>query len=64
MESLYAFKSAHVRKQIGEIQVRINQLNELGTEESILEIMSLLNRHKQLDKVKLLLSDKLGRIII
>lgn len=64
MESLYAFKSAHVRKQIGEIQVRINQLNELGTEESILEIMSLLNQHKQLDKVKLLLSDKLGRIII
>jgi len=64
MESIYACKSARVRKQIGEIQTEINQLNELGTPESIQQIMLLLTEHKKLDKVKLLLSEKLGRTII
>lgn len=64
MESIYALKTARVRKRIAEIQHKINQLNELGTPESIEEIMNLLNEHKKLDIVKLLLSDKLGRTII
>ncbi len=64
MESIYSLKTAQVRKKIGEIQLKINQLNELGTSESIEEIMQLLNEHKKLDTVKLLLSDKLGRTII
>ena len=64
MESIYSYKSAFVRQQISEIQSKINVLNELETEESVEEIISLLHQHKKLDEVKLILSDKLGRTII
>ena len=64
MQSIYSCKKARVIKEITEIQEKINQLNELGTPESIQEIMSLLKQHKKLDQVKLLFSEKLGRTII
>ena len=64
MESVYSYKCLKVRKQIEEIQVKISSLNELGTPESIEEIMQLLVQHNKLDKVKLVFSEKLGRTII
>lgn len=64
MESVYSYKCLKIRKQIEEIQVKISSLNELGTPESIEEIMQLLVEHNKLDKVKLVFSEKLGRTII
>lgn len=63
LPSVYAFKSAWVRKEISEIQDRINAISETGGGET--EIMELMKRQIKLDHLKsLLLSDKLGRTII
>lgn len=64
LESIYSYKSAFVRQQIADIQAKINALNDDQDPESIEEILSLLKQQKELDKVKLVLSDKLGRTII
>ena len=64
MESIYSYKSGRVRKSITELQKKMMQLEELETEESYSEIAILLAEQIKLDKVKLLLSDKLGRTII
>ncbi len=64
MQSIYSCKTASVIKEIKEIQLKIRQLSEMNTEESVAEIMTLLSRHRELDKVKLVFSEKLGRTII
>lgn len=64
MESIYSYKSAYVRQKITEIQAKIHALNEQDAESSVEEIISLLKEQRKLDKVKLVLSDKLGRTII
>ncbi|MCG8573537.1 MAG: DNA primase [Flavobacteriales bacterium] len=64
MESIYSYKNARITKQRMEIQQKINELNKVDTPESHEEIILLLTQQKKLDKVKLLISDKLGRIII
>ena len=64
LETIYAFKQAVVITRIKAIQSEINRLNEVDTQENIDQIMDLMIEHSKLDKVKLLLLDKLGRTII
>ena len=64
MESIYSYKSGRVRQEIGDLQKRMHVLNEQNSPETNDEVTSLLTRQMKLDKVKLLLSDKLGRTII
>ena len=61
MGSIYAFKSAKVEKRIREIQGVIQaRENELSHE----ELMDLLSEQVTLEQIKVLLAEKLGRIII
>jgi len=64
MESIYSYKSGRVRQEIGALQVRMNQISDSEDPGEILEVTDLLTRQMKLDKVKLVLSDKLGRTII
>ena len=62
MEAIYSYKTAKVKYEIDQIQ---NQMEDLGSgEEDMLTLVELFNRQKQLDKVKMILSGKLGRRII
>lgn len=64
MESIYSYKSGRVREEIGDLQKRMREIGESEDPDEILESNNLLMRQMKLDKVKLLLSDKLGRTII
>jgi len=59
--SVYAFKSAKVEKRIREIQQDIAKKEEELSHE---ELMDLLAEQVTLEQVKVLISEKLGRIII
>lgn len=61
MGSIYAFKSAKVEKRIRKIQQTIGKKEEELSHE---ELMDLLSEQVSLEQVKVLLSEKLGRIII
>ncbi|HIP31891.1 MAG TPA: DNA primase [Crocinitomicaceae bacterium] len=61
MGSIYAFKSAKVEKRIREIQKVLISKEEEITDE---ELMDLLAEQVSLEQVKVLISQKLGRIII
>ena len=61
MGSIYAFKSAKVEKRIREIQTVLrDKENDISDE----ELMDLLAEQVSLEQVKILISKKLGRIII
>ncbi len=62
MESVYSFKLTKVRLEIDEIQFQMSDLS--NSENDMISLMSLINRQKQLDLVKLAISEKLGRRII
>lgn len=61
-EAIYSYKSARVIHEIDEVQAAMVQLG--STDDDMIELVRLINRQKQLDKVKLVLSSKLGRRII
>ena len=61
MGSIYSFKLAKVEKRIREIQkVLIEKEAELSNE----ELMDLLSEQVSLEQVKIIISEKLGRIVI
>ncbi|MFK8039158.1 MAG: DNA primase [Crocinitomicaceae bacterium] len=60
MEAIFSFKSAKVIHEINIIQTEMKTVNM----EDIDAFAQLINRQRQLDKVKLILSEKLGRRII
>ncbi|MBN4071149.1 DNA primase [Crocinitomix catalasitica] len=64
MDAIYSYKNALISQQRENLQKEINTLNEDETQESYDEIMMLLAQQKELDRAKLLLTDKLGRTII
>lgn len=64
IEAIYSYKNARVAKEIEMLQKDIRALSEVDSDESHEEIMMLLAKQKKLDRVKLLISEKLGRIII
>lgn len=64
MQSVYTLKNELVIGEINEIQEQIIRLYEDNSDESHLEEVKLLKRQIELDKVKLLISSKLGRTII
>ncbi len=64
MESIYSYKSGRVRQEIGALQLRMNQISDSDDPDEIIEVGELMTRQMKLDKVKLILSDKLGRTII
>ena len=58
MEAIYSYKSAKVVHEINQIQEEMTQSDQHET------LIKLINRQKQLDQVKMVLSAKLGRRII
>lgn len=58
---IYSLKNTHVMEEIKQIQTEIERLSE---QEQFDEVMILLARQRQLEQVKILFSEKLGRIII
>lgn len=64
MQSVYTLKNALVIGEIIEIQEQLEHLDDESSEDGYLQQMKLLKRQMELDKVKLLISDKLGRTII
>ena len=61
MNCIYSYKNTKVVLQMQAIQNEIDVLEEEGQYE---EVMLLLAKQKQLEQVKILFSNKLGRIII
>ena len=64
IESIYSYKNAIITVQRDQIQKELNALNEVNSEESEEEILLLLAKQRELDRAKLLLTNKLGRTII
>lgn len=62
MEAIYSYKSAKVVHEINQIQNEMTNLND--HDDDMITLVGLINRQKQLDKVKMVLSEKLGRRII
>ncbi len=58
MEAIYSYKSAKVIYEISQIQEEMNHSDQHE------KLIDLINRQKKLDKVKMVLSAKLGRRII
>lgn len=61
IEALYSYKNARVLHEIEQIQDEVRKLNP---DTELDEIMTLLAKQKQLERVKMIFSDKLGRIIV
>lgn len=61
MSSIYSFKNTKVVQEINKIQHEIETLSE---DEQFDEIILLMNRQKDLERVKINFAEKLGRIII
>lgn len=64
VESIYSYKNAIISVQREQIQKELNALNEINSEESDEEVLLLLAKQRELDRAKLLITDKLGRTII
>lgn len=64
IESIYSFKTLKVIKDIKETQNEINKIGSSDKEEDINNLAILMKRQIELDKVKLLISEQLGRTII
>ncbi|MFT5819710.1 MAG: DNA primase [Crocinitomix sp.] len=64
LQSIYTYKTSKVRREIDQNQIKIVDLNNIDPDENYPEIRELMKRQMDLDKVKSLLSSKLGRVII
>ena len=60
MEAIYSFKSTKVVEEINSIQNEMRNINSADID----TFAELINRQRQLDRVKIILSEKLGRRII
>ena len=61
MGSIYSFKNSKVEKRIGEIRLELEKHGNEITEDVLNDLLS---EQIALEKVKVALSDKLGRIIL